>query len=474
LLVIAIRLLSEQSPEAAMTVKITKRTVDAERPGERDRFIWDSEVKGFGLKITPSKITPIGEERGGKKIYVMQYRMGGRGSPTKRYTIGEHGDGDLTAEKARGDAETLRGKIRSGIDPALERAARKVGALPKRLATIDDLIDEYLVRWARPKKRSAAEDERTLKRELLGRNVKGEPIGEIETSVTWRGRAIGTITRRDIVLLLDRIVDRGSPVQANRTLAAVRRMFNFAIERGLIEASPCVKVRPPGEEKARERNLSDEEIKLLWPALDLAPMEDNIRGLLRFMLVSAQRKGETIYMHEREINRAEATWTIPAERVKNKRDHVVPLSPLALDIIGDERKGTDEERWIFPSSRTGVPYQERSLDHAVRDLYMHRPPAKGRKPSTKPKAPLVLAGFDPFTPHDLRRTAATKMRELGISKDDVKLVLNHKDPSVTGRHYDKYEGLREKRRALDSWARQLTLLIAPVQANVVTLRSTAL
>jgi integrase len=443
--------------------KILKRTVDAEQPGNRDRFIFDSEVKGFGLKITPA----------GKKVYMLQYRMGGRGSPTKRYTIGVHGV-DKTPEQARVDAIRLRGQIRDGVDPANEKRAARASALPaNRPTTIDDLITEYLERWARPKKRSADADERMLRRELLGKNMKGGDVAGIDPAKTWRGRPIAAIGRRDIVLLLDSIVDRGSPIMANRTLAGVRRMFNFAIERGLIEASPCVKVQPPGEEKERERNLSDAEIKALWLALDLAPMEGNIRGLLRFMLVSAQRKGETIYMHEREINRAEATWTIPAERVKNKRDHVVPLSPLALELIGDERKGKDEERWIFPSSRSGAPYQERSIDHAVRDLYMHRPPAKGRKPTTKPKAPLVLAGFDPFTPHDLRRTATTKMRELGISKDDVKLVLNHKDPSVTGRHYDKYEGLREKRHALDSWARQLMLLIRPAPANVVKLPRTA-
>jgi integrase len=258
---------------------------------------------------------------------------------------------------------------------------------------------------------------------------------------------------------------------ANRCLAGVRRMFNFAIERGLLEASPCVKIRPPGQETERERNLSDEEIKAVWPALDRSTMEPNIRRLLRFMLVTAQRKGEVVGMHEREINRADATWTIPADRVKNKRDHVVPLSALALEIIGDERKGKDDERWIFASTRTGEPYQERSIDHAVRDLLMHRPPPKGRKPSTKPKAPLVLEGFEAFTPHDLRRTAATKMRELGISKDDVKLVLNHKDRSVTGRHYDRYEGLREKRHALDVWARRLMALTRLAESNVVELQA---
>src|ERR1051326_2815169 len=135
-------------------VKITKRFVDSDRtlPGDQDRFFWDTELKGFGLKVTPK----------GRKIYVLKYRMGGRATPTRRYTIGEHG-GDLPPDKARSKAERLRGKIRDGIDPMAEKktAPRAAGGI-----TIDGLIDEYLERWARPKKRSAAEDERMLKREL--------------------------------------------------------------------------------------------------------------------------------------------------------------------------------------------------------------------------------------------------------------------------------------------------------------------
>jgi integrase len=440
---------------------LTQLAVDRIKPPtdkQREEH-FDANQPGFALRVTDK----------GHKSWVVFYRRPGI-PKVERYTIGSLEDFPKV-EKARDIARQIRQQAARGENPKLDQQAARATADAAAALTVDVLIDEYLKRWARPKKRSAAEDERMLRRELLGMDVKGRDVDGIHPASTWRGRPIAEIGRRDIVLLLDRIVDRGSPIMANRALAGVRRMFNFAIERGLLDASPCVKIRPPGQETERERNLSDEEIRSLWSALDRSTMEANIRRILHLMLITGQRKGEAIAMHEREINRADATWIIPADRVKNKRDHVVPLSPLALEIIGEKQKG--EGGWIFPSSRTGAPYQERSIDHAVRDLFMHRPPPRGRKPSGKPKVPLVLEGFEVFTPHDLRRTAATKMRELGISKDDVKLVLNHKDRSVTGRHYDKYEGLREKRHALETWARRLETIIRPAPANVVEIARTA-
>lgn len=419
---------------------------------------FDTNQPGFALRVT---------ERGSKS-WIVLYRRRGE-SKIERYTIGSLDDFPKV-EEARDIARQIRRQAAKGENPKVDQQAERATAAAVAALTVEVLIDEYLVRWARPKKRSADEDERMLRRELLGTTVKGDDVAGIDAGSTWRGRPITEITRRDIVLLLDRIVDRGSPIMANRALAGVRRMFNFAIERGLLDASPCVKVKPPGQETARERNLTDDEIKHVWPALDRATMEENIRRLLRFMLVTAQRKGEALGLHEREIDREAKIWTIPAQRAKNGREHVVPLSPLALGLIGERREGRGEDDgWIFPSTRTGKPYDERSIDHAVRDLFMHRPAPKGRKPTATPKAPLVLQGFEMFTPHDLRRTAATKMRELGIAKDDVKLVLNHKDRSVTGVHYDRYEGLREKRHALETWARKLGSLIKPADANVVEL-----
>jgi integrase len=296
--------------------------------------------------------------------------------------------------------------------------------------------------------------------------------------------AAHAIIRRDIVTLLDRIVDRGSPIQANRTLATVRRMFNFAIERGILDTSPCVKIRAPGQEQARDRNLSADEIVRLWAVLDAASIQPAMRHGLRFLLATGQRKSEVFELPEREINMAEETWLIPAARAKNGREYLVPLSPLAIEIIKQAKASRDEQAqgrdgasakqdnggWLFPSARTGEPYHKQSPDHVMRDLFVARIRNKKRRQVKPPPAP-VLADMVPIVPHDLRRTASTKMRELGIAREDVSLVLNHKAHGVTATHYDRYDGLREKRRALGVWGSYLENLMRPAPANVMAIRA---
>jgi integrase len=357
------------------------------------------------------------------------------------------------------DAHIAAGKARKmlevGEDPGKEAVAEREA---ERIAeTIDQLCDDYLTRHARPNKRSAAEDER-----LLAREVRPH----------WRGKKVKDIRRRDIVAMLDRIVDRGSPVTANRTLAVVRRMFNFAIERGILEQSPCVKVKAPHKEAARERVLSAVEAQAFWRALDDAGMEGNLKELLRFLLATGARRAEVAGMHEREVDAKAKTWTLPATRSKNGKERLIPLSALALDVLTSakpyypkDREGnptSESTGWIFPSGRTGEPYQGRSIDHAVRDLLVPRDRNKRarRGKAAAPKAPPLLSALPRFTPHDLRRTTATMMRELGVSLADVGLVLGHAGHTVTSRHYDKYEGLPEKKRALDLWGKRLTEIIA--------------
>jgi integrase len=405
---------------------------------------------GFALRVSgPTPTSPIGS-----KSWVQFYRHRGK---LKRGTLGTYpalGLGD-----ARDKARDWQIKAKRGVDPAAaEQAIIAASDRPGEL-TITALVEEYLARWARPKKRSADEDERMLRKDVIPQ-LGARPVSEV--------------TRRDLVLLLDRIVDRGAPITANRTLAAFRRMFNFAIERGIIETSPCVKVKAPAAERVRERNLAEAEILAFWKALDVAPMEVNLRQALRFLLVIAQRKSEVTGMRwpemrsraSGEAQRADGpftpiewVWALPAERVKNKREHVVPLSLLAIEVLLEATPS--EDGWVFPALRTGLPYGDQAADHAVRNLFSRRAPKVKRAP--------VLEGAERFTPHDLRRTATTRMRDLGVSKDDVKLVLNHIDRSITGRHYDRYEGLREKRRALELWGAYLESLIRPAPANVVAL-----
>jgi len=260
--------------------------------------------------------------------------------------------------------------LAKGIDPGSRAVAEREAE--RHAETIDELASSYLDRYARPRKRSAGEDERSLRKDVLSR---------------WSGRRVKDITRRDVVRLLNEIVDRGSPIQANRTLGLLRRMFNFAIGQAIIEISPCDKVAAPSAENHRERALSEEEIRRLWLALDTAPMEPNVRRILRMMLITGQRRGEVLGISDDEVDREKRLWTLPAARAKNGREHLIPLSVLAIQLLSEV--SPNEAGFFFPSGITGGPYKGQSIDHATWHLFEPRRRARGRKPpKTAPRPPL--------------------------------------------------------------------------------------
>ena len=417
--------------------RLTDRSIEALRPKAARYEVWDEARRGFGVRVTPR----------GVKSFVWVYHFDGR---PRRLTFGTYPRLSLAGAGVKlAEAKDLLGR---GIDPGTRAVAERDAE--RHAETVEELVSSYLDRYARVRKRSAAEDERILRKDVLSR---------------WGGRKAKDITRRDIVRLLNEIVDRGAPIQANRTLTILRRMFNFAVGQAIMEASPCDKVEAPSEENHRERVLSEDEIRLLWRTLETAPMEPNTRRILRLMLVTAQRKGEVMGIPEPEIDYQKRLWSLPAERAKNGREHLIPLSDLAIRILTEA--APNEAGYLFPSGMTGKPYRGQSIDHATRYLFDPRPISKARKRPQQRVSVQPLSGLmERFTPHDLRRTVATRMRELGVSRGDVKMVLNHVETDVTSR-YDRYDGLPEKRRALDLWARRLEQIVSGKEPaeNVVEL-----
>jgi integrase len=418
-------------------LKLTDRSIDALRPRPTRYEVWDDGRKGFGVRVTPR----------GAKSFVWLYHFDGR---PRRLTFGAYPRLSLADAGVKlAEAKNLLAK---GIDPGSRAVAERDAE--RRAETVEELVASYLDRYARVRKRSASEDERILRKDVLSR---------------WARRKAKDVTRRDIVRLLNDIVDRGAPIQANRTLTILRRMFRFAVGQAILEISPCDQVEAPSSENERNRALGDDEIVLLWRALDTAPMEPNARRILRLMLITGQRKGEIVGLHAQEIDLEKRLWVLPANRAKNGREHLIPLSALALSILAEV--APNETGYLFPSRVTGEPYHGASIDHATRYLFDPRPISKARKkPGKKALIPSLAGIMERFTPHDLRRTVATRMRELGISRGDVKMVLNHVETDVTAR-YDRYDGLAEKRRALDLWAKRLMQIVsgeAPAE-NVVEL-----
>jgi integrase len=312
-----------------------------------------------------------------------------------------------------------------GADPAGEKQAQR------RAESFGELAELYLDKHAKVLKRSWREDERTINRELLPR---------------WKNWKAIEIKRKHVIAMLDEIAARGSGIMANRTRALTSKIFNFGIQRGVVEYNPVHNVPIPGEERRRDRVLTDEEIRHVWTALGRERLP--IAVMLKLALLTAQRRSEVLGIRWEELDLEAGWWTIPAERAKNKMAHRVPLAPHALDLLRGVREQAD-----------GLPYVFRGSKEA--------PIANLQKPMRRIRQ---RTGIE-FRFHDLRRTAASHMTGLGISRLVVSKILNHAERDVTA-VYDRHSYDADKQEALLQWDQRVEEILRKVTATgekVVTL-----
>lgn len=403
------------------TGKFTERSVGAIKP-QNDRIeIWEPGRKGFGVRVYPS----------GKKSWVFLYRYHGK---ARRMTLGEFPH--LSLAKAHVKHAEAAALLREGIDPGrLDIVAKEV---KRQAPTVDELAEEYLEKWARPRKRSWREDQRILTKYV---------------SPAWGWVKAQDVRRRDVIRMLDDLAAR-APVQANRVQSVVRKMFNWAVTRDVLKVSPCHQVKAPAKETRKERVLSAAEIRDFWQGIEAAQMSDSVRRALKLILVTAQRPGEVIGASWSEI--AGGWWTLPGGRTKNKMSHRVPLSPIAVQLFGNAGQGA-----VFPSPKTSKaqPIHVNALSHALRTAL------QAAEPGAEPALKMAY-----FTPHDLRRTAASQMTSAGIPRLVVSKILNHAEPGVTA-IYDRHSYDRETKQALEAWARRLDKILKDKPAdNVIEFR----
>jgi len=417
-------------------MRFTDRSIAALKPKAKIYEVWEDGRTGLGVRVSPK----------GRKSWNYMYRFDGR---ARRMTLGTYpAVGLANARVKHANAKELLAK---GTDPgALHVEKRRT---ERQAETVQNLVDEYLEKYARPRKRSAGEDERILRKDVL-------PV--------WGKKKAKDIRRRDVILLLDTIVERGAPIAANRTLGVVRRMFNFAVERDILDATPVAMVKAPSKEIQRDRVLSADEIRTLWHGLDDAGMSPAIKLVLKLQLVSAQRKGEIVGAAISEFDLENKTWEIPSARTKNGIAHKVPLSPLALSLVEEAKSLADGADRLFPSQREDGHINPSAVNHALWRACM--PPEQRAKVGRYSKAPAI--GVTSIVPHDLRRTAASNMAALGINRLVISKVLNHVETSVTA-IYDRHGYDAENRHALESWAAHLQGILSgkPKADNVVTLVS---
>lgn len=229
-------------------------------------------------------------------------------------------------------------------------------------------------------------------------------------------------------------------------------------------------MRRPAETVERDRFLSEAEIRTVWAQLPEADMRESTRRVIRLCLITAQRVGEVSGMLLDELDLDAGIWTIPASRAKNGREHVVPLSPMAVGIIRDqlaenaalaERKDRKVSLFVFPGPGARAAVTGAAIAKAL------------KRQETGDGGRMLILGAEPWTCHDLRRTAATGMEELGVSPFVVGHVLNHVSAtkaSITSRVYARYDYGREKREALELWADRLAGLVTGGAAAIAHLR----
>ncbi len=406
-------------------MKFTDRAIKALKARQVRYEVFADNERGFGLRVSES----------GLKTWVTRYQLNGR--PVK-LTHGTYPTMSLADARAKHNEH--RKLLHNGLDPRdeLERLrmeAKKIRLAEAEAGTVAQLAHEYMERHAKKKKRSWQEDQRILRKDILP---------------AWGNHRAKDITRRDVIRLLDKIVDRGAPVMANRTLGVISKMFTVGVRRGIVDASPCVAIDPPGEEGSRDRVLNEDEIQAFWGGLNNARAHRSIKLALKLQLVTAQRRGEIAGAAWSEFHLTTGWWTIPAERSKNRLAHRVPLSPLALELLAELKALAGGSRWLIPSPRGDVPIRNAALTRAIsnnRDVF---------------KVP-------PFTPHDLRRTAASMMTSMGILRLVVKKILNHVEGDVTA-IYDRHSYDNEKRQALEKWANKLRDIIDGQVGKIVTLK----
>ncbi|RUT82669.1 MULTISPECIES: site-specific integrase [unclassified Mesorhizobium] len=374
---------------------------------EKRTDYWDDKVRGLVLRVNPTGI----------KTWTVIYSRESDGA-RQRVTLGRYPA--ITLERARAKALKAMSAVAEGEDPAERKRVARASL------TVEELGGIYIDKYAKRQKKTWAEDERILKREVY------PSVGKMKASA---------VKRRDVLDIIDAKADAGKGAASTNILAVVRKLFNWAVDSDYLVSSPVVGVKPRSKPVRRERVLSDVELKGLWRALFVAGLSPAVADILRLLMLTGQRSGEVAGMMRSEVDIAAASWVIPRERTKNGIEHAVPLSAPALAIIEAAILRTDKDEPDAPLfSRTGQPIESNAVAQATR---------------------LKLQfSNQQWSPHDIRRTVATGMAELGVAPHIVEALLNHVSGFRAGVAgvYNRAKYEPEKRAAMTLWAEHLSRL----------------
>jgi integrase len=456
---------------------LTAVSVKNAKPGKIRTEIPDPGCRGLYLVVQPA----------GGKSWAFRYRFAGK---PKKLTIGPVYLGDDEPEQAVLDqANTLAGarklatdaaqQVAKGIDPARvklrEREVARQRAEKAELRdrdTVESVARLFIDKYAR---RHTRESSWVQTARLIGLKPDPDDAKKLvrttsggEVLSLWGKRTVHDITRRDVLDLLDGIVSRGSPVTANRVLAAIRKMFNWAVERDILPASPCAGVKPPSAEQSRDRVLTDDELRLVWKGAEA--IGEPFGPMVKALILTLQRREEVAGMHRSELRPQDRLWVIPKQRVKNGSEQDVPLSDAAL-VLFEARPKIGKSGLMFTvTGDTPVSGYSRAKDRLDAEiLKIQQTEAKERGDNPDEVKPIPH-----WTLHDLRRTGASGMARLHIDLPVIEKILNHTSGSFRGvvGVYQRHSYADEKRTAMETWANFVNSIVtASEPSNVLKMRA---
>jgi integrase len=380
-----------------MQKALTDKMIEALKPEAKRYDVHDLRCPGMTLRVSPN----------GRKSFYIKFRYG---LAQKHPKLGSYPRMSLAT--AREKANEWLKQVDQGIDPTKRKRSTNM--------KVENVCREFIRLHAQARNKSWREAERILERELVG---------------SFGQRDIREITRYDILELMDAAIDRGSGYQANRILSHVRKLLNWCLERGVIEKSPILGLRPPTKEFPRERVLADDEVARLLRACrnEVYPF----RQYVPILLATAQRRGELAEMRWSEIDFEAKTWVIPYNRAKNGKQHVVPLSEFTLTTLAGTPRFLNCD-YVFTTTRKS---SISGFSKALRRLSQSSQTSDWRW-------------------HDLRRTATSGMARQGVAPHVVEKILNHFSGIISGVAlvYNRHSYDAEKVAALDEWGRTLERL----------------
>lgn len=437
--------------------RITKRSVDAIPPPPEGKraYLWDDTLKGFGCMVTNQ----------GARSYLIQYRIGGRGNPTRRVTIGRHGS-PWTPDTARTRAAELLEQVRRKVDPF--DAQRDALTANQALADEKRAAEQALSKLAF---NAVADAYIAGAKKTLRRWREQEAVIDRDLRPTFADTPLPSISADDINERLTSISER-SKSAALKAHVALRAIYAHAHakHRKLFpqSRSPFAEVERPASGSKRERHLDRREQRLMWEASKV--MGWPFGPIYQLLLLTGARLREVAEARRSEFDLEERSWLIPGNRMKNGEPHWVPLSQAAMGILDDlpRIKGKDGKDFVFTTSGetpvSGFSRAKQRLDKSMKAIE-----AAEAKDAKREAAPI-----EPFVIHDTRRTFARGCQRAGTPPEVVERLLGHRSETEAGVKgvYQVYAFEPERRAALDKWADTLMATVAG-SARVVTLRGAA-